>query len=48
MQFRETTPGAEGQPHAILKNGEHFLQEDVADEYRDVLVRFLEETRAGS
>jgi haloalkane dehalogenase len=48
-QFRDAVPGAKEQPHTILKGGGHFLQEDVGDEYADVLVRFLETTRrAGS
>jgi len=46
LQFRDTVPGAKTQPHTILKGGGHFLQEDVADEYAEVLVGFLETTRS--
>lgn len=41
LQFRETVPGAKGQPHTILEGGGHFLQEDVGAEYAEVLVAFL-------
>ena len=44
-RFTETVAGAKGHPHAILKGGSHFLQEDVGDEYYEVLVKFLEATQ---
>lgn len=34
-------PGAAGQPHAVLEGGGHFLQEDCAEAYSDVLRRWL-------
>lgn len=40
----ERIPGAQGQPHAILPGGGHFLQEDVPDAFTDVLVAWLEQS----
>jgi hypothetical protein len=31
-------PGAEGQDHKILR-GKHFLQEDSADEFADIIIK---------
>jgi len=36
--FQKLIPGAEGQPHRILKNGGHFLQEDVHQELSQMLI----------
>ncbi len=36
--FQKLIPGAAGQPHAILKGGGHFLQEDVHGELSKMLV----------
>jgi haloalkane dehalogenase len=40
-QFRDSIPGAKGQPHTILEGGSHFLQEDVPEAYSKVLVDWL-------
>ena len=36
--FQKLVPGATGQPHAILKGGGHFLQEDVHAELSEMLI----------
>ncbi len=36
--FQKLVPGAEGQPHKILKGGGHFLQEDVHAELSEMLI----------
>lgn len=36
--FQKLIPGAAGQPHAILKGGGHFLQEDVHAELSEMLI----------
>ncbi len=36
--FQKLVPGAKGQPHAILKGGGHFLQEDVSEELSEMLI----------
>ena len=36
--FQKLVPGAQGQPHAILKGGGHFLQEDVHAELSGMLI----------
>jgi haloalkane dehalogenase len=39
-KFQREIPGAEGQPHALLRGAGHFLQEDVGPELAEQLVRF--------
>lgn len=34
-------PGAQGQPHVTLKDGGHFVQEDIAGEYTKTLLNWL-------
>jgi len=36
--FQKLVPGAKGQPHRILKDGGHFLQEDVHAELSEMLI----------
>ena len=36
--FQKLIPGTQGQPHAILKGGGHFLQEDVHAELSEMLI----------
>lgn len=36
--FQKLVPGAAGQPHEILKNGGHFLQEDVHEQLSQMLI----------
>lgn len=38
-------PGASGQPHVILEGGGHFVQEDLPEEYSEVLVEWLGDAR---
>lgn len=40
--FISRIPGAKGQPHVIIKDAGHFLQEDKADELVALIQRFIE------
>ncbi|MEM8535870.1 MAG: haloalkane dehalogenase [Chloroflexota bacterium] len=42
--FQSLIPGAQNQPHTIIKNGGHFLQEDQGPELAHVVVDFLSQT----
>ena len=42
--FQSLIPGAQNQPHTIIKNGGHFLQEDQGPELAQVVVDFLAQT----
>jgi len=42
--FQERVPGASGQPHAIIRGGGHFLQEDKGEEIAKRVVDFIEST----
>jgi haloalkane dehalogenase len=42
--FQKLIPGAEGQPHATIAGGAHFLQEDKGEELAQVVVDFIERT----
>jgi haloalkane dehalogenase len=44
--FQERVPGTKGQPHTIIKDAGHFLQEDAPDELVAHIHRFITETRA--
>lgn len=44
--FQERVPGAKGQPHTIIKDGGHFLQEDAPEELVAHIHRFITETRS--
>ncbi len=39
--FQKQVPGAKGQPHATLKEGGHFLQEDCGEELAHLVVGFI-------
>lgn len=39
--FQERVPGARGQPHAILRGGGHYLQEDVGEDLADAVLRWM-------
>jgi haloalkane dehalogenase len=39
--FQRMVPGARGQPHATIKGGGHFLQEDCGEELAGVVVDFI-------
>jgi haloalkane dehalogenase len=43
--FHERVPGAKGQPHTIIKNAGHFLQEDAPDELVEHVHAFITRTR---
>ncbi len=40
--FRETVPGAQGQPHTTITDGSHFIQEDQPEELVRHLTDFIE------
>lgn len=42
--FQQAIPGAAGQPHMIIQNGGHFLQEDQGIEIAKKVVAFIQET----
>ncbi len=42
--FQKRVPGAKGQPHTTIKGGGHFLQEDCAEEFAEVIVDFITQT----
>jgi haloalkane dehalogenase len=42
--FVASVPGAQGQPHRIIKGGSHFFQEDVVDEFNQALLAWLKQT----
>jgi haloalkane dehalogenase len=44
--FQERVPGTKGQPHTIIKDAGHFLQEDAPDELVAHIHRFITETRS--
>jgi len=39
--FKKLIPGAAGQPHVIIKDAGHFLQEDKGEELAEVLLNFI-------
>jgi haloalkane dehalogenase len=43
--FHERVPGAKGQPHTIIKNAGHFLQEDAPEELVAHIDAFITRTR---
>ena len=43
--FRNRVPGTKGQPHATIKGGGHFLQEDCGPAFAKVVVDFIAQTR---
>ncbi|MEO1015118.1 MAG: haloalkane dehalogenase [Pseudomonadota bacterium] len=45
--FRETVPGAQGQPHTTVTGGGHFIQEDRPDELVSLLTTFIEANPRG-
>jgi len=40
--FQKRIPGAKTQPHAIIKGGGHFLQEDCGEMFAKVIIDFIE------
>lgn len=43
--FQKKIPGAKGQPHATLKGGGHFLQEDCGEDLAHLVVDFISKHR---
>jgi haloalkane dehalogenase len=43
-QFQNKIPGAKGQPHTIIKDGGHFLQEDCPEEFAKMINNFISNT----
>ncbi len=43
--FQERVPGTKGQPHTIVKDAGHFLQEDASGELVDIIHRFITSTK---
>ncbi|MCB0036398.1 MAG: haloalkane dehalogenase [Anaerolineales bacterium] len=39
--FQRMVPGAKGQPHTIIENGGHFLQEDKGPEFAQIVIDFM-------
>jgi haloalkane dehalogenase len=42
--FQRLIPGAQGQPHVVIKGGGHFIQEDCGEEFAQVVVDFIRTT----
>ena len=42
--LREWIPGCQGQPHAIIENGGHFLQEDQGEKLAQVVIDFMRQS----
>ena len=43
--FQREIPGCAGQPHTTIKDAAHFLQEDAAEKFADVINQFIETTK---
>jgi haloalkane dehalogenase len=39
--LRAKIPGTAGQPHKIIRNAGHFIQEDAGEELADELIKWL-------
>jgi haloalkane dehalogenase len=46
--FQRRVPGAEGQPHVIIKGARHFVQEDRGEQLAQVIIEFIERTNNGA
>lgn len=46
VPLQRMIPGAAGQPHTIIENAGHFLQEDQGERLAEVVVDFIERTAA--
>jgi len=42
--LRQRIPGTRGQPHTVIRNAGHFLQEDSGEEFARVVVEFMRAT----
>ncbi|GGK58803.1 haloalkane dehalogenase [Amphritea balenae] len=43
-KFQQNFPGAEGQPHKVISNASHFLQEDQSPQLLDQTINWLRQT----
>ena len=39
--FQNRVPGAKGQPHTIIKQASHFLQEDASEQLAKIINRLI-------
>jgi haloalkane dehalogenase len=46
--FKKRVPGSKDQPHTTIKGGGHFLQEDCAEEFAEVIVDFINRIQSKS
>jgi haloalkane dehalogenase len=46
--FKKRVPGTKDQPHTTIKGGGHFLQEDCAEEFAEVIVDFINRIQSKS
>ena len=46
--FQQRIPGTRGQPHTVIRNAGHFLQEDRGEEFARVVVEFMRATPAAT
>lgn len=44
MIFQRRVPGAKGQPHVMIENGGHFLQEDQPEQLTALIAKFIADT----
>ena len=42
--FQSRVPGAQGQPHTVIKDAGHFLQEDKGEEIAQIVIDFIKST----
>lgn len=45
-KFQAEVPGAQGQPHTIVAGGKHFIQESNGKELAEIIVNFINKTKA--
>ena len=45
-KFQAEVPGAQGQPHATVEGGKHFIQESNGKELAQIIVNFIHQTKA--
>ena len=45
LLFQKLIPGTRGQPHTTIRGAGHFLQEDKGEEFAEVIVTFMAETK---
>jgi haloalkane dehalogenase len=43
--LQKVIPGAQGQPHTVLENAGHFIQEDKGEDLARIVVDFVEKTK---